>query len=468
MKPFVMGWVYYPVSRLTDLAKVKKELTVKPVQFKGKEKPKPIQVYDETSHDGYIGLPKRYAIDRLKALYADAWVNRIDDYSIDNRDFHPPHLPNLEHEDAHVDQKIIVPEVLEKLRENHSSLLVADTGVGKTAIALSVAAQLQQKTLILVNSEKLKNQWVSEIQLHLGVAKEDIGIIQGAKCEKEKDIAVGMVQTIYKGKYDEELENEYGMVIFDEVHNLGADEFSKCLGICNARYNLGMTATDDRSDGKDEVYKLHFGDGDVRAEAEALPCKVHVLPHARTNGPNWGETPEAKLLCVSKDYTRNLKLAQLIARLAKAGRNVIIFSAFKRHLKALFEMAVKYGLNPQVAGHLYIGSGAMQKESQMPLVLKEKDYHDHVINNSQVIFTVFKMAKEGISIKRLDAGLCAVPQSKVKQLIGRIRRDKHGKLPIWYDIHDTDDEMLSGFCMNRIRQYKADKTVELVRHDGGT
>jgi superfamily II DNA or RNA helicase len=462
MRPFIRGMFYIPLDMIKSVDILQQKLTVRSKYYRdmqGNITP-PIHVFD--MQESYIGVPLRFGIDKWKSLYGDTWQSEVDDFSSLGTKFVPPRMPDLNHEKAHPEQKNIVPQTMMALIEHRASMLIAATGTGKSVMGLYIAGSLGMKTVIIVNKNQLKLQWIKEITDNLGILKSDIGIIQGDKCEVDKPIVIAMLQTIYTGKYTEIIQDKFGFTIYDEVHNLGADQFSKALGIINSRYALGMTATDDRPDGKDKVFKLHFGSGDVTTKSDALPIKVHVLEYM-SRLENWGRDRTGKIKCLSLDVRRNKLIADLIVESFKAGRQIVVFSDYKKHLKTIFDLAVEGGLDPKAAGHFYLDGEKLQN-SEVPL--KQAAYFEHIKLNAQVLFATYGMMREGISIDRLDLGIDATPQSKATQLIGRIRRPfKNKPLPIWYTINDINDPVLAKYSKARIKEYLADNTVELIRHD---
>ena len=91
------------------------------------------------------------------------------------------------------------------------------TGFGKTVTALYIASQLQQKTLVIVNTELLNQQWQEEIRRFL---KCDVGLIQGQVTNLDAPIVIAMVQTLSTRLQTQVLTSRdfesFGFTIFDE------------------------------------------------------------------------------------------------------------------------------------------------------------------------------------------------------------------------------------------------------------
>ena len=107
-------------------------------------------------------------------------------------------------------------KILTHLKKHSSGLASIYTGWGKTCMALWIASQLQHKTLIIVHTENLLEQWKERIKDFLGILSEDVGIIQGPKLDISKDICIGMIQSISMKEYPPDTFKDFGFTIMDE------------------------------------------------------------------------------------------------------------------------------------------------------------------------------------------------------------------------------------------------------------
>lgn len=451
------GWLTLSADEVDSVSNARSQIknyyTVIPKFSAGDEPPKPIHAYEEFE-DGSLGIPIRSGMElfckRLQNNLIDATCKPFELFK---------HHPNLRHPKASPDQPYCVQSVVENLEQKYATLLTAPTGSGKTVMGLAIAARLSTRTLIVVHKTELMKQWKEEIMQKLQLREDQIGTIQGDVCDTDKPIVLGMLQTLCKKKYKQKIKNAFGLVICDEVHRMGADKFSQMLGQVNARYWLGMTATPLRKDGKDLVYKMFFGEGDTTATAPALPVKVQVIPY-RSNSLNWGKNRNQKVLCVSRDNRRSDMIAALAMRLYENDRNVLIISDYTAHLATIYQKLMLLGVDPDIMGKFW-GGGSGQGNKKI-----ESQYFDHVKENSQIILATYGMMMEGVSINRLDAGIDATPRATATQTIGRIRRPFDGKkLPLWFTINDMNDPVLRKYTDARVKEYTADKSVELVRLD---
>lgn len=101
-----------------------------------------------------------------------------------------------------------------ELDGNGRYLLENFTVTHNTAIALWISSQLKKRTLIIVHKQFLLDQWVERIKQFL--PESTIGIIKQNDFQIDKDIVIGMIQTIVKREYPEDAFKSFHLTIFDE------------------------------------------------------------------------------------------------------------------------------------------------------------------------------------------------------------------------------------------------------------
>ena len=128
-------------------------------------------------------------------------------------------------------------EIVQKFADNKGrGTLLAATGFGKTFTAIMVIIRLlksrpEGKVVIVVPTINLKNQWKKELK----------------KSKVHKNCDVIVINTAYKTKQSCDL------LICDEIHAYGAEQFIKVFDKITYDYIFGLTATIERSDGMHEV-----------------------------------------------------------------------------------------------------------------------------------------------------------------------------------------------------------------------
>jgi len=144
-----------------------------------------------------------------------------------------------------LDQEAAIAEML----SHDNGVLCAPTAFGKTVTAAAMIARRGVNTLVLVHRTELLKQWQERLQTFLGIGKGVIGTIGGGKANPTGKIDIAVMQSISRQVEVNPLVENYGQVIVDECHHVGAVSFDAILKQTKAKYVLGLTATPIRRDG---------------------------------------------------------------------------------------------------------------------------------------------------------------------------------------------------------------------------
>lgn len=127
------------------------------------------------------------------------------------------------------------------------------TGSGKTVIGLAAIAACSTPTLVVVPTIDLLQQWRRELS-----SEFDVSIGQfGGGAQRQEDITVATYDSAYLRADD--VGDDFGLVIFDEVHHLGGDGYRDIARLFTAPARLGLTATFERPDGAHRVIEEIVG-----------------------------------------------------------------------------------------------------------------------------------------------------------------------------------------------------------------
>ena len=147
--------------------------------------------------------------------------------------------------------------------EGGSGVVVLPCGAGKTVVAMGAMGNLQTATLILVTNTVALRQWIDELLDKTDIPADQIAEYSGDS-KKVAPITVATYQIlIYRRKKSDDFkhfglfnEQDWGLIVYDEVHLLPAPVFRVTADI-QARRRLGLTATLVREDGReDDVFSL--------------------------------------------------------------------------------------------------------------------------------------------------------------------------------------------------------------------
>lgn len=298
-------------------------------------------------------------------------------------------------------------------------IINAKVGYGKTFTALSIASKLKQKTLVVVHTVALRNQWEKEVVKTLGIKP---GVIGSGKFNTDSSVVVANIQSLTK--HVSKINREFGLVILDEMHHVSSPTFSKVIDAMFSRYKIGLSGTIERKDQKHVVFKDYFGHKLFKPDKEnTMVPEVHVVNSGITfsdySGASWAE----KINALKESYLYKDLVVALADRYSRLGHKVVIVSERVNFLRECSELSAS-------PSELLIGE--VKDEARDEVIRKVFD--DEI---SQVWGTQ-SLVSEGLSINPLSCLILATPLNNMpllEQLIGRIIREHQGKLkPVIVDI----------------------------------
>ena len=165
-------------------------------------------------------------------------------------------------------------------------VVVLPTGAGKTHVAVMAIDDKRRASLIVAPTLDLVRQWYDLLGATFG---GPIGLVGGGSHE---------VHPITVTTYDsahlhmEHLGSRFGLIVFDECHHLPSAAYAAAARACLAPYRLGLTATPERSDGREAELSLLVGEtvyrkdiielsGEYLAEYETERVEVELSPEER-------------------------------------------------------------------------------------------------------------------------------------------------------------------------------------------
>lgn len=144
-----------------------------------------------------------------------------------------------------------------------SGVIVLPCGAGKTITAMAVMEKLKAQTLIITTNITALRQWKSELIDKTDILPEFIGEYSG-EIKEVKPITITTYQILtHRNNKDDTFQhfelfnkNDWGFIIYDEVHLLPAPVF-RITSQIQAKRRLGMTATLVREDNcEEDVFSL--------------------------------------------------------------------------------------------------------------------------------------------------------------------------------------------------------------------
>jgi superfamily II DNA or RNA helicase len=410
----------------------KKELTIKPFimsTFIKKETIEPIIVYHENNE--YLNVPKYYGLKKFG----------LPDI---NKELDGDKIKIKFNGELRQNQKDIIDKIIPYIKLNSGGILCLPCAAGKTVLSLYLASIFKVKTLVIVHKTFLLNQWKERAEQFTDAS---IGIIQRNKIDIDgKDIVIGMLQSIAKEKYDNEIFKDFGMVIFDEAHHAPSQYFSKALPIIASKITIGLSATPNRTDKLEKILYWYFGDimykSEIKLNSNVLVNIINFnIEHEKFKEfkLKTGDINRAKTINkITTIGRRNKFIINILEDVLKNNlRRILILSDRIEHLKLLKDRIDKKNITTT---GFYIGG------------MKQKDLK--IAENMQVIFASYGMASEALDIPELNTLFMVTSRREVEQAVGRvIRKIVPNIRPTIYDFVDQLPSFIRQGCY-RQKLYK--------------
>lgn len=316
-------------------------------------------------------------------------------------------------------------DIVEKLRDSQievynsvvdNCIINAKPGWGKTFTALAIAQKLKQKTLVVVHTVYLRDQWEKEILKVFGFKP---GIIGSGVFKVDSPIVLSNIQTLSKKM--ELVKSMFGLMIVDECHHVPASTFKNVLDKSKARYKIGLSGTVKRKDRKHVIMPDYLSSKLYMPKQEnVMTPDIHIIESDVPLESN-PMVPWAKKINRLKD---NPSYRKLILNLAKVyrdvGHKVLVVSDRVQFLQDLHE---------QTERSICVVGTTKNRDDLM-----KKIYTDEI----DVVYGTMSIFKEGISENILSCMILGTPVNNtplLEQLIGRIIREHPGKkTPILVDV----------------------------------
>ncbi|MDF3836947.1 DEAD/DEAH box helicase family protein [Cupriavidus basilensis] len=348
-----------------------------------------------------------------------------------------------------LDQEAAVAAML----HHEVGVLCAPTAFGKTVTAAAMIDRRGVSTLVLVHRTELLKQWQERLQGFLGVGKDVVGTIGGGKARPTGRIDIAVMQSLSRQGEVNPLVDNYGHLIVDECHHVGAMSFDAILKRAKAKYVLGLTATPIRRDGQQPIIFMQCGPIRYTAAKPAnAPQDLEVM--ARMRDMRIDLPAESGI----QEVFRHLAQAQvrtdaIAAEAANAfvqGRKVLVLTERTEHLDA-----IRTVLEAKIPA-MFILHGRMSKR-QRAAVISELDALPP--DAPRILLATGKLVGEGFDHPPLDTLVLAMPVSwkgTLQQYAGRLHREHATKTDVRIiDFVDTGHPALLRMWEKRRRGYRA-------------
>lgn len=359
-------------------------------------------------------------------------------------------------------QEAFVDQVTDYLNEGTSGTAHAPTGMGKTVCMIEALSRYGRSALVIVPQVNLLRQWRARLvgdaetgeepwtDLHpkqVGHVQGDIYHVRGCPI-----VLATLHSAALLNRYRGSFYRRFGVVVFDEVHRVAADQLQQACWQFTARVRWGLSATPYRTDGRGRTLAGHIGPVRVKAQTPTLRFRAVMIatswrcPRRLTRD---GDTEQVHhsagrtthiLKSMVRHKERNERIVDLTLKAYKKGRKTILFFDLLKHIDVLRAQLEKAGIpGDQMARYVGGMSDAQLRDAA----------------EARVILATYKMVAEGTDIPTLDTCVLVHPRARVEQAVGRVLRVAEGKkTPLVLDLVDSDSPVFRGYAKSRKRFYQ--------------
>jgi superfamily II DNA or RNA helicase len=367
------------------------------------------------------------------------------------------------------DQALAVSAML----QHEAGVLCAPTAFGKTVVAAAIIARRGVNTLVLVHRTELLKQWQERLQTFLDMdasaSKGLVGTIGGGKARPTGRVDIAVMQSLSRQGEVNALVENYGQVIVDECHHVGAASFDAILKRTKAKFVLGLTATPIRRDGQQPIIFMQCGP--IQHSAAKPACAPHdleVLPRSRESRIDLPTTAGIQDVFrhLVHDLARTEAIAAEITWAFEQGRKVLVVTERTEHLDAI-HLALAGRVPPPFVLH-----GRMSKKQRAALIAELDALAPQA---PRILLATGKLVGEGFDHPALDTLVLAMPVSwkgTLQQYAGRLHREHASKTDVRIiDFVDTGHPALLRMWDKRQRGYRAmgyRVAAEAISDDGAS
>jgi superfamily II DNA or RNA helicase len=423
------------------ITKLKEELTMKPnVNFSiTNDTPKSFTIYNESDKRLYV--PRFYGLQKFGIPNKCTLSEGI-------------HCDNLIFEGQLREQQIEpVNNFIEAAKDplRRGGIISVPCGFGKTIMSVYIACHFKRKTMFVSHKDFLNQQFIDTVKQFVPNAR--IGIIKQSKVDvDDKDFVIASLQSLAMREYDIDIFKQFGLVIIDEVHHLGAEVFSRAFRKISVNMILGLSATLNRKDGMRKVFEYYIGKSvykHIKKEKITVNVEIHKYYEPDIEYSNikllWNGKPNITSMInnICSYNPRTEYILQIIKKILvnENERKILILSERRQQLGEIHKLIMEYDITKSIG--YYVG-----KMSQTDL---------DISSTKQIILATYQMASEGMNIPTLNTVIFASPISDIQQSIGRILREKENErkyIPLCIDIWD-EFSVFNQKGYTRIKYYNA-------------
>ncbi len=339
----------------------------------------------------------------------------------------------------------------------HRGVIVLPTGAGKTVVALSAIADRRRSALVVAPTLDLVRQWHARLTESFG---GEVGMVGGGSHD---------VRPLTVATYDsahlhmEHLGARFGTVVFDECHHLPSGAYRDAASLCLAPFRLGLTATPERTDGRDQeldtligpvVHRAEIGElsGRFLASYETIPIAVELSDEERADYDAARETYRG--FCFANGLRMPVDFSRFVMLTARGERGRAAMTAYRRQRAIAFaapskldEVGVLLGRHRTDRSIVFTEdndtAAAIASRYLLPIMTHRTKLRERATilrlfaDGSYRAVVTSKVLNEGVDVPEANVAIVVSGSGSVMQHVqrlGRILRMRDGKRATLYEL----------------------------------
>ena len=370
-------------------------------------------------------------------------------------------------------------EALDAWRRARSrGVVVLPTGAGKTHLAIMAIAEKQRSTLVVAPTLDLVRQWYDLLGSTFG---QPVGLVGGGEHRVES-----LTVTTYDSAHlhMDHLGSRFGFVIFDECHHLPSGAYAHAAVASLAPFRLGLTATPERTDGRDAdlttligpiAYRKEIGElaGEYLASYDTETIAISLSPEERVA---YDEARGIYRAFIQKHHIRMGDPAgwgTFIRLSASSAEGQEAMRAYRRQRELAFTAPAKMRylgvlLNDHRGDQLLIftqdnaSAYRIASEFLLPVITHQTKVRErsHILKNftdrTYGAVVTSKVLNEGVDVPDASVAIIVSGSGSVRehvQRLGRVLRKREGKQALLYEL--VTEATAEGYVSERRRDHDA-------------
>ncbi len=341
-------------------------------------------------------------------------------------------------------------------------VVVLPTGAGKTHVAVMAIDATRRSTLVVAPTLDLVRQWYDLLRATFAIP---VGVVGGGDHDVQP-----ITVTTYDSAYlhMEHLGARFGLIVFDECHHLPGPTYALASRLAVAPYRLGLTATPERTDGRDAELDLLIGKvvyrrdinelaGEYLADYETVQIDIELEPEERAEH----DSERALYLAfVSKNGIRlgsPRGFGEFVMRSAQSMEGRRAMRAYRRQRELAFAASGKLAYVAHLLDRhkgdralLFTQDNSTAYRVARRFLVPVITHQTKVTERSDILaafgagsysaVVTSKVLNEGVDVRDANVAIVLSGSGSVRehvQRLGRILRKRDGKHAILYELVTT-------------------------------